>query len=74
MSGYIYPAVNLINLFPPDSHASFLAEQFGVGRATIVRWRNEGAMLNEHRADQYACKVGKHPFEVWPSWFLDVCA
>jgi hypothetical protein len=30
-------------------------------------------MLNERRADQYACKIGKHPAEVWPSWFLDCC-
>jgi len=71
VSGYVYPAINLINLFPPDTRASFLAERFGVGRQTIVRWRNEGAMLNEILADRYACKIGKHPFEVWPCWFLE---
>ena len=36
--------------------------------------------METHEAEQAYCivnkanKVGKHPFEVWPSWFLDVCA
>jgi plasmid maintenance system antidote protein VapI len=71
MSGWKYPAIRLIEQFPPDTTASFMADIFGLERATIVRWRNQDCKLTEYMADRYAIMLGKHPFEIWPEWFDD---
>lgn len=71
MSGWKYPAIRLVEQFPPETTAGFMAEFFGLGRATIVRWRNRDCKLSESQADRYAVQLGKHPFEIWPEWFDD---
>ena len=69
MSGWCFPAIKLLEPFGIDSHASILAEMFGVQRATIVRWRNQGVMFNWSMADEMAIRVGFHPAEIWPNWY-----
>lgn len=69
MSGWCFPAINLLEPFGIDTHASILAETFSVRRATIVRWRNQGVKLNWMMADELACRVGFHPAEIWPNWY-----
>ena len=67
--GYIYPAIELLKFFPKDAWAADIAEALNSNRATVQRWRAGGIMLDERRADRYACAIGRHPFEVWPQWF-----
>ena len=69
MAGWKYPAINLVQQFPPDATAGFIAEFFNIERSTIVRWRNHDCKLTEYMADRYAIMLGKHPFEIWPEWF-----
>lgn len=71
MGGWKYPAINLINQFPPNSNAGFIAEILNVERTTVSRWRNNDCNFTETMADRYAIKLGKHPFEIWPEWFDD---
>jgi hypothetical protein len=67
---FCYPAKKLIELWPPNTTASLLAEVFGVTRTTIVRWRNnEDAALTIWQADKYAIKIGMHPQEIWTDWY-----
>lgn len=70
-TGYLYPARRLIEQFPAGTSACVIEEALKVGRKTVIRWRNHDCMLNERRADEYAIKIGKHPFEIWPEWFDD---
>ena len=69
MSAWCFPAIKLLEPFGVDSHASILAETFGVERATIVRWRNRNVMFNWSMADEMAVRVGFHPAESWPNWY-----
>jgi hypothetical protein len=67
---FCFPAKQLIKLWPPDTHASLLADVFGVSRGTIVRWRNEeDAAFTLWQADKYAIKIGMHPQEIWTDWY-----
>jgi len=52
---------------PPE--ATGLAERLGVRSGQIQRWRERG--LDTYTADRIAVTLGKHPFELWPSWFDD---
>jgi hypothetical protein len=67
--GYLYPAKELLRFFPAEAHAAEIAEALNSNRATVQRWRGRNIMLDERRADRYACAMGRHPFEVWPNWF-----
>lgn len=68
---YCYSANNLVALYPKDKTNGFLADVFGVSRATIIRWRNrpETANLHIYQADRYACKIGIHPANIWLDWY-----
>jgi hypothetical protein len=65
-----FPAKKLIDLWPPNTTASLLAEVFGVSRGTIVRWRNNpNANLTIWQADEYAIKLKMHPQQIWTDWY-----
>ena len=66
-----YNAQNLLDKYPKDKHAIFLAEIFGVSRGTINRWRSNSdqANLNIFKADFYACRIGIHPANIWQDWY-----
>lgn len=50
----------------PDS-ALILAEQLGMARRTVVRWKSGGVPLAQ--ADRVAAALGRHPSEIWgPDW------
>ena len=67
---FCYPAKKLVELWPPNTTASLLAEVFGVTRTTIQRWKNdEEAALTIWQADKYAIKIGMHPQEIWTDWY-----
>ena len=68
---YCYPATNLLELYPKDEKARFLADVFGVSRQTIIRWRNrpEESKLHIFKADYYAIKLGIHPANIWSDWY-----
>ena len=66
---YCFPAMNLIELWPPNTHATKMADVFGVSRSTISAWRNEPRQLTIWQADKYAIKVGMHPSEIWTDWY-----
>lgn len=63
-----YPVADLaraIGLNPTDTQALSLA--LGVGRRWIRRYRDAG--LTERQADDWACRAGIHPCDVWPRWY-----
>jgi lambda repressor-like predicted transcriptional regulator len=66
-----FNAQNLLALYPKDKNNSFLADVFGVSRNTIITWlhRPEEANLNIFKADQYACRIGMHPANIWSDWY-----
>jgi len=66
-----YNAQHLLEKYPKEETAGFLAEVFGVSRATIIRWRNrpEEGNLNIFKADHYACRIGLHPANIWQDWY-----
>ena len=67
---FCYPAKKLVELWPPNTTASLLAEVFGVTRTTIQRWKNDKeAALTIWQADKYAIKIGMHPQEIWTDWY-----
>lgn len=67
---FCYPAKKLVELWPPNTTASLLAEVFGVTRTTIQRWKNDKeSALTIWQADKYAIKIGMHPQEIWTDWY-----
>jgi lambda repressor-like predicted transcriptional regulator len=66
-----YNARNLLALYSKDKNNRFLADVFGVSRATIIRWVNrpEESDLNIFKADHYACRIGMHPATIWSDWY-----
>jgi hypothetical protein len=67
---FCYPARKLVELWPPNTTASLLAEVFGVTRTTIQRWKYDiDAALTIWQADKYAIKIGMHPQEIWTDWY-----
>jgi transcriptional regulator with XRE-family HTH domain len=47
-----------------------VAERLGVGRMTVMEWRH-GRRIHWRKADEYACRIGLHPYSVWgDEWFL----
>lgn len=47
------------------STADQLAEQVGVSRRQIGRWKRDGIPVNS--ADRVACALGSHPSVIWGS-------
>ena len=66
-----YPAANLLNTFSPDTNDIDMASMLGVSRSCVVRWRTRQSEFGEYQADEYAIKLGMHPFEVWHNWLDD---
>lgn len=48
---------------------SIMANRMGVRQSTICRWRSQEKMFTDLMADTYACRIGCHPWEIWPEWF-----
>jgi hypothetical protein len=47
-----------------------VGDRLGVGRTTVMHWR-QGRGIHWRKADEYACKIGLHPYSVWgDEWFL----
>ena len=53
----------LLRSTDPRFNHSTLALTLGVGRCEIMRFLRTG--LPERRADEFACRLGFHPCEVW---------
>lgn len=51
-----------------DAHERQVAEQVGVHQRTIRRLRDRET-LTEVEADTWAVRLGRHPGELWPSWW-----
>ena len=66
-----FNAIHLLDKYPKDEHAIFLAEVFGVSRGTINRWRSNSGEgnLSIFKADHYACRIGIHPANIWQDWY-----
>lgn len=47
------------------------ADRLGVCRMTVQRLRSQNRHMTEALADELACRLDMHPFEVWPEWFGD---
>lgn len=45
-----------------------LAARLRVSRPTINRWRAVGIIWSH--ADEAACRLGLHPSEIWPDWYM----
>lgn len=46
--------------------AAVLAQQLGVTRRTVHRWRRTG-VIPAHQVDRAAVALGHHPAEIWPT-------
>jgi hypothetical protein len=58
---------------PPVRYYSdgYLAEEIGVSRRELQRWKTVG--VPEHWADRAAVALGQHPFAIWGfEWLRDV--
>lgn len=44
-----------------------LAYLTGFSPRSIHRWKNNG--VPDVNADRAACKLGLHPYTIWPEWF-----
>lgn len=51
-----------------DRSDSEFAQDLGVTRRTVVRWRTGATGINSITADRVACSIGHHPLELWPNW------
>jgi len=67
-SGRIFPAAELLKLWPPETSAGIIAEALGVDRPRISRWRNHPTNFTDFQADRYACRIGLHPANIWRNW------
>ena len=45
-----------------------LSKVLGVNRRTITRWAMSG--IPDKAADHAAIKLGRHPVNIWPDWFI----
>lgn len=66
---WVFPATNLLNYFEQGTWANDIAEQLGVQRSTVQRWRWEPTTFDPYTADLYATRLGQHPSRIWPNWF-----
>ena len=46
-----------------------LVDRLGISTTRIHQLRRSG--LTDTQADRYACHVGKHPSDIWPTWWRD---
>lgn len=51
-----------------DLSARAAAEELGVSRRQVIRWRNGHSWLRSATADRVACALGHHPAELWDGW------
>jgi len=64
-----FPVEPLLALFPDGMGDRVIAEQFGVSRTIVNRWRhNPSCAIDEYTADRYAIMLGMHPIEIWQDW------
>jgi len=66
---YCFPASAILELFEDGTFAQTIADQVGLNRTTVQRWRNEKCLLSPYQADGIAIKLGKHPSAIWTNWF-----
>lgn len=65
-----YPATDLLRFFDRDMSSADIGDALGVTGHTIRGWACKGTMLNAYDADQYATRIGLHPWMVWGDlWF-----
>lgn len=55
-----------------DCSVALVARRLGVSRTTVQRSRRDG--ISYYTADQFACRAGLHPSNVWPDQWWDVPA
>jgi hypothetical protein len=60
-----FPLAPLLALI--DATPAALALRVGASGSTVHRAAAAG--LTWHQADVWAVRIGKHPAEVWPSWW-----
>jgi hypothetical protein len=65
-----YPIEPLLKCIEEPGEDVAVARTLGVPWSTLKRWRENG--LRPLAADRVAVHIGKHPFEIWPSWFDDL--
>jgi hypothetical protein len=64
----VFPAADLLKMWPPETHASLIAESLGTSRPTVQRWRAGNTYFTDIEADMYACRIGLHPANIWRNW------
>lgn len=51
----------------PRAGLAALAEHLGISHTMAQRLNAQG--LSDTQADRYACRIGHHPSEIWPTWW-----
>lgn len=62
------PVVQLPDNTRDGATSTNMAQECGVSRRQIERWRN-GKPLTAWAADRVATSLGVHPEAIWPYWF-----
>lgn len=55
-----------------DCSVNLVARALGVSRTTVRRARQDG--ISYYTADQFACRAGLHPANVWPDQWWEIPA
>jgi hypothetical protein len=50
-----------------DCSVALVARRLGLSRTTVQRARREG--ISYYTADEWACRVGLHPSNIWLEWW-----
>jgi len=69
-TGTRLPMQPLLSLWEPGTELGQIAEACGHSRAAVRHWIDNG--ITATRADEVACRIGRHPSNVWGQAWWDL--
>lgn len=70
IAGAKLPMEPLLALWDPGTELSTIADACGHSRAALRHWIENGVTAT--RADEVACRIGRHPSNVWGQAWWDI--
>ena len=68
--GVRLPVTPLLALWDPGTDLTTIAEACGHSRAAVRHWMENGVTAT--KADEIACRIGRHPSNVWGQAWWDI--
>ena len=61
----------LMDLWKNNKDLNIIAKELGINVLTARKYMNDEVTIHYERADQYAIKLGLHPFNIWGDEWIE---